>query len=246
MTTLGTKHISAAFIGTYRRIPSNALNLCSRATNLFKPSSFTILLFWDSFSMESMVNDILVGYVGWKCMAWWNSNDNPFALIFCGFTGIGSGWAICVAFPDLSLKACSSRLVSLATSSLKLSTTFWCWTSNWALSSFSFVFFSNECYRWVSMGNLYFNLLNVNHAIYAKKLIKKKYIWNTNLPFTGWQPSRKILIVECIKRLVIMQFQRVSRMLSDRPWKVDMRLTSSMKIEALSNISLAYQPLPSK
>jgi hypothetical protein len=29
---------------------------------------------------------------------------------------------------------------------------------------------------WVSMGNLYFNLLNVNHAIYAKmlkQLIKK-------------------------------------------------------------------------
>jgi hypothetical protein len=38
---------------------------------------------------------------------------------------------------------------------------------------FSFIFFSNECYRWVSMGNLYLNLLNVNHAIYAKILIKK-------------------------------------------------------------------------
>ena len=38
---------------------------------------------------------------------------------------------------------------------------------------FSFVFFSNECYRWVSMGNLYFNLLNVNHA---KMLIKKKCV----------------------------------------------------------------------
>jgi hypothetical protein len=35
-------------------------------------------------------------------------------------------------------------------------------------------------------------------------------------------------------------------MLSDRPRKVDMRLTSSVKIEALSNISSAYQPLPSK
>jgi len=45
MTTLGTKHILAAFIGSYRRIPSNALILCSRATNLFRPSSFTILPF---------------------------------------------------------------------------------------------------------------------------------------------------------------------------------------------------------
>jgi hypothetical protein len=35
-------------------------------------------------------------------------------------------------------------------------------------------------------------------------------------------------------------------MRSDRPRKVDMRLTSSVKIEALRNISLAYQPLPSK
>jgi hypothetical protein len=35
-------------------------------------------------------------------------------------------------------------------------------------------------------------------------------------------------------------------MLSDRPRKVDMRLTSSVKIEALSNISSAYQPISSK
>jgi hypothetical protein len=35
-------------------------------------------------------------------------------------------------------------------------------------------------------------------------------------------------------------------MLSDRPRKVDMRFTSSVKIEALSKINLAYQPLSSK
>jgi hypothetical protein len=35
-------------------------------------------------------------------------------------------------------------------------------------------------------------------------------------------------------------------MLSDRPRKVDMRFTSSMKIEALSNISSAYRPPSSK
>jgi len=35
-------------------------------------------------------------------------------------------------------------------------------------------------------------------------------------------------------------------MLSDRPQKVDMRLTSSVKKEALSNIKSAYQPLSSK
>jgi len=35
-------------------------------------------------------------------------------------------------------------------------------------------------------------------------------------------------------------------MLSDRPRNVDMRLTTSVKIEALSNISLAYQSLSSK
>jgi len=35
-------------------------------------------------------------------------------------------------------------------------------------------------------------------------------------------------------------------MLSDRPRKVDMRFTNSVKIEALSKISLAYQPLSSK
>jgi hypothetical protein len=33
---------------------------------------------------------------------------------------------------------------------------------------------------------------------------------------------------------------------SDRPRKVDMRFSSSVKIEALSNISSAYQPLSSK
>jgi len=35
-------------------------------------------------------------------------------------------------------------------------------------------------------------------------------------------------------------------MLSDRPRKVDMRFSSSVKIEALSNISSAYRPLSSK
>jgi len=35
-------------------------------------------------------------------------------------------------------------------------------------------------------------------------------------------------------------------MLSDRPRKVDMRFASSVKIEALSKISLAHQPLSSK
>jgi hypothetical protein len=35
-------------------------------------------------------------------------------------------------------------------------------------------------------------------------------------------------------------------MLSDCPRKVDIRLTSSVKIEALSNISSAYQSFPSK
>jgi len=33
---------------------------------------------------------------------------------------------------------------------------------------------------------------------------------------------------------------------SDRPQKVDMRFTSSVKIEALNNISSAYRPLSNK
>jgi len=75
MTTLGTKHISTAFIGSYRWIPSNALILCSRAMNLFRSSSFTILPFWYSFSIESMVDETLAGYAGWKCIGCWNSDD---------------------------------------------------------------------------------------------------------------------------------------------------------------------------
>jgi hypothetical protein len=35
-------------------------------------------------------------------------------------------------------------------------------------------------------------------------------------------------------------------MLNDRPQEVDMRFTSNMKIEALSNTSSAYRPLLSK
>jgi len=144
MTTLGTKHILTAFTTSHKWFPSTILILSSRAVHFSKPSSFTILPFWDSFFVESMVNDILMGYSGWKCMACWNSDDTLFAPRFCRskwVTCISSGWAISVAFPNLSLKACSSRLVSLVTSSLRLSISFWCWASNWALSSFSICFF---------------------------------------------------------------------------------------------------------
>jgi len=135
---------SYANMNTIEWFPSTILILSFRTVHFSKPSSFTILPFWDSFFVESMVNDILIGYAGWKCMACWNSDDTLFAPRFCGLkwvTCISSGWAISVAFPNLSLKVCSSRLVSLATSSLRLSISFWCWASNWALSSFSIYLF---------------------------------------------------------------------------------------------------------
>jgi len=138
------QHILIAFTRSHKWFPSTALILSSRAVYFSKPSSFTILPFWDSFLVESMVDEILEGYAGWKCIACWNSDDTLFAPRFYGSKWvicISSGWAISIAFSDLSLKACSNRLVSLATSSLRLSTSFWCWASNRALSSFSICLF---------------------------------------------------------------------------------------------------------
>ena len=65
MTTLGTKHILVAFIGSYRQVPSNSLIICSKVANLSKPSFFTILPLCDSFSIESMVDDILCRINAW-------------------------------------------------------------------------------------------------------------------------------------------------------------------------------------
>jgi hypothetical protein len=53
-----------------------------------------------------------------------------------GIWVVNAGWED-VPSPYLDLRACSSRLVSLTTSSLRLSISFWCWASNWAFSSFS-------------------------------------------------------------------------------------------------------------
>jgi hypothetical protein len=69
--------------------------------------------------------------------------------------------------PDLYLKACSSRLVSLMTFSLRLFNFFWCWAELFIL--FSFIFFLSECYTCNLIGDLYVNLLNENHAIIQSK-----------------------------------------------------------------------------
>jgi len=153
---LGTKHISTAFIWSCRLVPSNALSLCSRAAHLSRPSSFTILFFWDSFILRSMVDDILMGYAGWANWEYIVCWDTSFAPRFCGFTSIGSGWAVDFASSGLDLKACSSRLVSFVTSSLRLSVSFRCWAPTGLFLCFSFVFFAVECYKCVSMGDLYF------------------------------------------------------------------------------------------
>jgi hypothetical protein len=73
-----------------------------------------------------------------------------------------------VAFLNLDPKACSSRLVNLVTSSLRLSNSFYDELLSGLFLCFSFVVFIVECYKCVSMGNLYFNLLNENHAIIQK------------------------------------------------------------------------------
>jgi len=157
MTMLGTKHISAVFIWSYRLVPSNALSLCSRAAHLSRPSSFTILFFWDSFIVRSMVDDILMGYAGWANWEYIACWDTSFAPRFCGFTSIGSGWVVDFASSGLDLKVCSSRLVSFATSSLR----FFCLFSVLSFQlGFFFVFhlsfFAVKCYKCVSMGDLYF------------------------------------------------------------------------------------------
>jgi len=128
-------------------------------------SSLTILSFWNSFIIKSMVDGILMGYYGWAIWEYvtdWDSNDPLFSPRFCGFTSKGSGWAINFASLDLDPNTWSSRLVSFATSFLILSNSFRCWASNWAIFVIYLSFFPVECYRCASMGNLYFNPLNEN------------------------------------------------------------------------------------
>jgi hypothetical protein len=48
------------------------------------------------------------------------------------------------------------------------------------------------------------------------------------------------------RKVTINVYKSVGCYISDRPRKTDMKLTKSMKIEALSNIRLTYQPLSGK
>jgi len=80
-----------------------------------------------------MLDDTCMGYAGWaiwEYIAGWDSNDTSYASRFYRFMSIGSGWAVNFSSPDLDPKACSSRLVSLMTSSLKTFQFFRCWASN--------------------------------------------------------------------------------------------------------------------
>ena len=126
MTTLGTKHISAAFTRSYKWFPSAALTLSSRAVYFSRPSSLTILFLWDSSKVGSTSWGILIGYAGWarKCAAYWGSGEVLLAPKFGGLEkaasidgiwAVNAGWED-VPSPNLDLRACSSRLVSLATS----------------------------------------------------------------------------------------------------------------------------------
>jgi len=89
--------------------------------------------------------------------------------------------------PDLYFKACSTRLVSLTTFSLRLFNFFGVKLSIELFLCFSFFFFTVECCRCVLMKNLNFNLLNENHAIIQKwwSYQQEKYIFNVNSPLRG-------------------------------------------------------------
>jgi hypothetical protein len=175
---LGTKHMSAAFTKSYRLVPSIAFILSSRVANFSRPFYFTTLSFWDSFIVKSMTGGILMGYTSWvdrKHAVCSDSGNTLFAPRFGGLkgvTGINTNWAMTIGYtdvdsPDLYLKACSSRLVSLMTFSLRLFNFFWCWAELFIL--FSFIFFLSECYTCNLIGDLYVNLLNENHAIIQSK-----------------------------------------------------------------------------
>jgi hypothetical protein len=79
-----------------------------------------------------------------------------------------------VASPDLDLKTYSSRLVSLMTSSLRLSSLFSVGLPTKLFLHSSFVFFSSECYMCNLMEDLYVNLLNENHVIIQSKYQMQK------------------------------------------------------------------------
>jgi hypothetical protein len=105
------------------------------------------LSFWDSFIIKSMVDDLFMGYAGWaiwEYIVYWDSNDTSFSPRFCGFGCKSSRWAVNFASMNLDPKAYSSRLVSLATSSLRLLNSFRCWTSNWGFSSLSICLFHSQ------------------------------------------------------------------------------------------------------
>jgi len=80
-----------------------------------------------------------------------------------------------VAFLNLDLKACSIRLVSLATFLKKNFPTFF-FMLGFQLGSFFILHLSflSECYRCSLMGDLYFNMLNENHVIMQSKYKMQK------------------------------------------------------------------------
>jgi hypothetical protein len=92
---------------------------------------------------------------------------------------------------DLDPKAFSSRLVSFTTSSLRLFNFFSVRLPTRLFLHFPSIFFTVECYKCVSMRNLYFNLLNENYSIMHKWWCYQqgKYRFNVDSPFLGWQRS---------------------------------------------------------
>jgi hypothetical protein len=178
------------------------------ASNFSKPSFSTTLSFWDSSTVKTMVGGILMGYtswVDWKYIACWDSGGALFPPKFYrmkGDAGINANWVVTtgctdVTFLDLDLKAYSSRLVSLIAYSLRLYISFWCWASNWVVSSFSIcLLLKRVLYMQLNRG-LYVNLLNENHTIIQSKykmlklmmLSRRKMHIKCGLAIMGWQQS---------------------------------------------------------
>jgi hypothetical protein len=168
MITLGTKHISEAFIWSCRLVSSNAFILCSRVANLSRPSSILLRFLHCKINGRRHFYGI-----------YWLSNLGIhsqlrfkwhliYASRFYRFASIGSGWAVNFSSPYLDPKVYSSRLVSLMTSSLK--TFQFLSVLSFQLSSFIVIHssFSQSGGMSAFQLDLYFNPLNENYAIIHK------------------------------------------------------------------------------
>jgi hypothetical protein len=137
---LGTKHTSAALIGSNKSFPSTALSLSSSVVYLSYPTWSENLTSCGSLLVKSIVIGIWMGRVGLGCCLY-----GVFAPMFIGATeiwaagGASSGW-VDVPSPYLALNICSSKLVRCATSFRTPSISLWYWASSCDLSLFSILF----------------------------------------------------------------------------------------------------------